>query len=183
MAAKTVEEIKAEIVSLVKSQGNQGAISLGTVLDDITELAGEGGGGGGSTIGGYPVVEVPLQLDAITKSPLDEAVITILDPDISAKVAAAIQDGDVFYALLRIKNWTPAAKDSNLNMLGNLNGLPALIQCFVLPYESGGKTVRECYIAWSHVLSIGGGFKEFRLGAYINIENGEESNYAWLEIS
>lgn len=43
--AKTVEEIKAEVEALVKSQGNQGAISLGTVLDDITELAGEGGGG------------------------------------------------------------------------------------------------------------------------------------------
>jgi hypothetical protein len=43
---KTVEEIKAEVTALVKSQGNQGAISLGTVLDDITELAGEGGGGG-----------------------------------------------------------------------------------------------------------------------------------------
>lgn len=41
---KTVEQIKAEVTALVKSQGNQGAISLGTVLDDITELAGEGGG-------------------------------------------------------------------------------------------------------------------------------------------
>lgn len=37
------------MTALVKSQGNQGAISLGTVLDDITELAGEGGGGGGGT--------------------------------------------------------------------------------------------------------------------------------------
>lgn len=43
---KTVKEIKAEVTALVKSQGNQGAISLGTVLDDIAELAGEGSGGG-----------------------------------------------------------------------------------------------------------------------------------------
>lgn len=42
---KTVEQIKAEVTDLVKSQGNQGAISLGTVLDDLTDLAGEGGGG------------------------------------------------------------------------------------------------------------------------------------------
>lgn len=42
---KTVDEIKAEVTVLVKSQGNQGAISLGTVLDDLTDLAGEGGGG------------------------------------------------------------------------------------------------------------------------------------------
>lgn len=41
---KTVEEIKADITALVKSQGNQGAISLGTVLDDLTDLAGGGGG-------------------------------------------------------------------------------------------------------------------------------------------
>lgn len=41
---KTVEQIKAEVETLVKSQGNQGAINLGTVLDDLTELAGEGGG-------------------------------------------------------------------------------------------------------------------------------------------
>lgn len=55
---KTVEEIKAEVTSLVKSQGNQGAISLGTVLDDIAELAGEGGGGGGT--------ELPFELVSIT---------------------------------------------------------------------------------------------------------------------
>lgn len=42
---KTVDQIKAEVTALVKSQGDQGAISLGTVLDDLTDLAGEGGGG------------------------------------------------------------------------------------------------------------------------------------------
>lgn len=44
--AKTVEEIKAEVTTLVKSQGDQGAITLGTVLDDIADLANEGGSGG-----------------------------------------------------------------------------------------------------------------------------------------
>ena len=61
MAAKTVEEIKANITALVKSQGNQGAISLGGVLDDITELAGEGGGGGGDAL---PTVYLKNPADA-----------------------------------------------------------------------------------------------------------------------
>ena len=58
--AKTVEEIKAEVTALVKSQGNQGAISLGGVLDDITELAGEGGGGGDA----LPTVYLKNPVDA-----------------------------------------------------------------------------------------------------------------------
>jgi hypothetical protein len=82
MAAKTVEEIKAEIVSLVKSQGNQGAISLGTVLDDITELAGEGGGGGSTP-------------NVIRISSADGVDWTIDNPDDLEGLAEKAKDGEV----------------------------------------------------------------------------------------
>ena len=80
---KTVEEIKAEVTALVKSQGNQGAISLGTVLDDITELAGEGGGGGG---GSTPNV--------ISLSTADNVNFTIDNPDDLETFAEKAEQGE-----------------------------------------------------------------------------------------
>lgn len=92
---KTIEEIKAEVTTLVKSQGNQGAISLGTVLDDIAELAGEGGGGGG---GG---TELPFELVSITINTgsygyiaAQEGVATITEAD-AAKLKAALDANKV----------------------------------------------------------------------------------------
>lgn len=35
---KTIEEIKADIDSLVRKQGNQGALKLGDILDDIVDI-------------------------------------------------------------------------------------------------------------------------------------------------
>ena len=81
MAAKSVEEIKAEVTALVKSQGNQGAISLGTVLDDITELAGGGGGGGGTP-------------NVIRATTTDGTTYTIENPDDLAGIAEKAANGE-----------------------------------------------------------------------------------------
>lgn len=90
MAAKSVEEIKAEVTALVKSQGNQGAISLGTVLDDITELAGEGGGGGSTP-------------NVIQISSADGVDWTIDNPDDLEGLAAKAEQGE----LVMIKTLLP----------------------------------------------------------------------------
>lgn len=80
---KTVEEIKADVTALVKSQGNQGAISLGTVLDDITELASEGGGGGTA----LPTVYLKNPADAGDTITVDKT------EDTKAIYDAAVADG------------------------------------------------------------------------------------------
>lgn len=90
---KTIEQIKDEIESLVKSQGNQGSISIGGILDDITELAGEGGGGGGTELP-FELVSITINTGSYGYIDAQEGMVNITEAD-AAKLKAALDANKV----------------------------------------------------------------------------------------